>query len=80
MAIAFIYGNALNLTLTNTSYFTITLDQTYTILGQASTHQYLNLIPNCQPAWLGNLTNVYSNLSCVNSSQLKISGIPFESY
>lgn len=75
IAIGFIYGSALNQTLTNQSYFNFTLQQSEVTLGKASKNTNLSLIQNCQPSWLGNLTNTYQNLSCLDPQSVKLQGV-----
>lgn len=76
IALGFIYGSALNLTMTNQSYFNFTLQQSTVTLGQSSQNVNLSLVENCQPSWLGNLTSTYQNLSCVDPSTVKLQGVP----
>jgi hypothetical protein len=80
MAIAFIYGTGLNMTLSNSSYFTITASQTYVQSGQPSVDNSSALISNCQPSWMGNMTSVYANLLCINTSDVKLKGTLYGSY
>lgn len=75
IAVAFIYGNALNQTLTNQSYFNFTLQQSTIELGGASHNVNVSMTPNCVPGWLGNLTNTYKNLSCINPNSVKLQGV-----
>lgn len=75
IAVAFVYGPALNQTLTNNSYFNYTLQQATAPLGQKATYANISMIPNCSPAWMGNMTNNYQNLSCVDPTSLKLQGV-----
>lgn len=75
VAVGFIYGSALNQTLTNKSYFSFTLQQAQAPLGQKATYTNFSMVNNCAPQWLGSMTQSYQNLSCIDPSHLKLEGV-----
>jgi hypothetical protein len=75
VAIAFVYGSALNQTLVDNSYFNFTLQQATSPLGQKATYENLSLTHNCSPSWMGNMTSSYQNLSCIDPSKAKLQGV-----
>lgn len=75
IAVAFIYGSALNQSLTDQSYFNWTLQVANAPLGQKSSYTNVSMIQNCQPAWMGSMANNYQNLSCLPSGQLQLQGV-----
>lgn len=74
VALAFIYGPTLNQTLSNSSYFNFTLQQSYVKLGSNSVSTNLTMA-QCQPDWLSQLNSFYKNLSCVNPSTVHLQGV-----
>lgn len=71
MAIGFIYGPQLNMTLNDPTYMNIALLEINTTQGKGV--QNPAAMYTCPPlSWMQDLQNFYQNLSCINTSTVSL--------
>jgi hypothetical protein len=78
MAIGYIYGPELNMTLADPSYMMINTLEINTTEGKGS-QTPISMYQCGSLPWMGGLQSFYQNLSCLNTSAVSLQGILYAS-